>query len=60
MAVKFVPKRYSPEEIEALKKNPNVLEVRENRLLLTIEFRQQVYEAWINNIYANHDCGGIG
>ena len=47
MAVKFVPKRYSPEEIEALKKNPNVLEVRENRLLLTIEFRQQVYEAWI-------------
>ena len=45
MAVKFVPKRYSPEEIEALKKNPNVLEVRENRLLLTIEFRQQVYEA---------------
>ena len=107
-------KRYSPEEIEALKKNPNVLEVRENRLLLTIEFRQQVYEAWIrrperstvrrmleangfdtqrlglnftksvesvlngwasevfkgiagnpgklgqNNIYANHDCGGIG
>lgn len=47
MAVKFVPKRYSPGEIEALKKNPNVLEVRENRLLLTIEFRQQVYEAWI-------------
>ena len=47
MAVKFVPKRYSLGEIEALKKNPNVLEVRENRLLLTIEFRQQVYEAWI-------------
>ena len=47
MAVKFVPKRYSLGEIEALKKNPNVLEVQENRLLLTIEFRQQVYEAWI-------------
>ena len=44
MAVKFVPKRYSLGEIEALKKNPNVLEVQENRLLLTIEFRQQVYE----------------
>ena len=39
MAVKFVPKRYSPGEIEALKKNPNVLEVRENRLLLTMEAR---------------------
>ena len=37
MAVKFVPKRYSLGEIEALKKNPNVLEVQENRLLLTIE-----------------------
>ena len=47
MAVTFVPKRYSLGEIEALKKNPNVLEVQENRLLLTIEFRQQVYEAWI-------------
>ena len=51
--VKFVPKRYSPEEIEALKKNPNVLEVRENRLLLTIEFRQQVYEAWICLLYTS-------
>ena len=28
MAVKFVPKRYSLGEIEALKKNPNVLEYR--------------------------------
>lgn len=47
MDAKFVPKRYSPGEIDALKKNPNVLEVRENRLLLTIEFRQQVYGTWI-------------
>lgn len=47
MAVKFVPKRYSLGEMEALRKNPNVLEVRENRLLLTMEFRQQVYEAWV-------------
>ena len=47
MAVKFVPKRYSLGEIEALKKNPNVLEVQENRLLLTIEFRPHVNEVWI-------------
>lgn len=44
---KFTPKRYSPEEMEALRKNPNVYEVRENRLLLTLEFRQQVYEEWV-------------
>ena len=50
MAVKFVPKRYSLGEIEALKKNPNVLEVQENRLLLTIEFRQQVYSSKVCNL----------
>ena len=44
---KFIPKRYSPEEMEALRKNPNVYEVREDRLLLTLEFRQQVYEEWV-------------
>lgn len=46
MAKKFVPKRYSAGEIEALQKNPNVLEVKEDRLLLTLEFRQLVYEEW--------------
>lgn len=40
-------KKYSEGEIEALRKNPNVAEVRENRLMLTIEFRQRIYEAWI-------------
>ena len=45
-AVKFVPKWYSPGEIEALKKNPNVLEVRENRLLLTIGFRHKAWIRW--------------
>lgn len=40
-------KVYSPGEMEALRKNPNVYEVQEHRLLLTLEFRQQVYEEWI-------------
>lgn len=47
MANKFAAKRYSAGEIEALQKNPNVLEVKENRLSLTIEFRQLVYEEWV-------------
>lgn len=41
------PKRYSEGEMEALRKNPNVLEVKENRLSLTLEFRQQIYEQWV-------------
>lgn len=40
-------KVYSEGEMEALRKNPNVYEVQEHRLLLTLEFRQQVYEEWI-------------
>lgn len=47
MGKNFKAKRYSAEEMEALRKNPNVLEVLENRMSLTIEFRQQVYEAWV-------------
>ena len=47
MSKKAPPKRYSPEEMEALRKNPNVSEVRENRMLLTLEFRQQIYEEWV-------------
>ena len=47
MAKKCGAKKYSEEEMEALRKNPNVLEVLENRLSLTIEFRQQVYEEWV-------------
>lgn len=33
--------------MEALRKNPNVLVVLENRLSLTIEFRQQIYAEWV-------------
>ncbi len=47
MSKKRPPKRYTPEEMEALRKNPNVGEVKENRLLLTLEFRQQIYEEWV-------------
>lgn len=47
MGTKFTPKRYSAGEMEALRKNPNVYEVLENRLSLTIEFRQRVYEEWV-------------
>lgn len=47
MTKKFKAKRYSAEEMEALRQNPNVYEVFENRLLLTLEFRQQIYEEWV-------------
>ena len=47
MSKNTAPKRYSAGEIEALQKNPNVLEVKEDRLLLTLEFRQLIYEEWI-------------
>ena len=39
-------KRYTKEEIETLRGNPNVKYVRENRLVLTYEFRQKIYIAW--------------
>ncbi len=47
MANKRSAKVYSPGEMEALRKNPNVYEVQEHRLLLTLEFRQQIYEEWV-------------
>jgi len=37
-------KRYTQQEIEFLRQNPNVKYVRENRLSLTLEFRTVVYE----------------
>ena len=49
MGSKSTPKQYSSEEMEALQKT-NVYEVREDRMLLTIEFRQQVYEKWVRNL----------
>jgi len=39
-------KRYTQQEIELLKQNPNVKDVRENRLTLTFEFRLRVYETF--------------
>lgn len=42
-------KIYTKQEIELLSKNPNVKYVRSNRLVLTLEFRQKIYDEWINN-----------
>lgn len=42
-------KIYTKEEIEILSKNPNVKYVREDRLVLTLEFKQKVYDEWIKN-----------
>ena len=41
-------KIYAKQEIELLSKNPNVKYVRSNRLVLTLEFRQKIYDEWVN------------
>lgn len=47
VAVKiFMDKRFSKEEIEILSKNPNVKDVRDNRLILTFDFRLKLFEEW--------------
>ncbi len=40
-------KRYTKQEIQILSENPNVKYVRSNRLVLTLEFRQKLYDEWI-------------
>lgn len=42
-------KVYMPEEIEILKKNPNVKDIRSNRLTLTFQFREELYSVWSKN-----------
>ena len=42
-------KRFTAEEILALSANPNVKNVRSNRLTLTFEFRTELYNAWALN-----------
>lgn len=42
-------KRFTKDEIEILSANPNVKNVRENRLTLTFEFRNKLYLEWIKN-----------
>ena len=39
-------KVYSYQEIKILSDNPNVKYVRRNRLVLTFEFRQKLYDEW--------------
>ena len=39
-------KVYSDQEIKILSDNPNVNYVRRNRLVLTFEFRQKLYDDW--------------
>ena len=43
-------KRYTPEEIEMFRKDPNVKDVNEKRLRFTLAFRQKMYEAINDNI----------
>ena len=40
-------KTYTEQEIKILSKNPNVKYVRGNRLGLTLEFRQKLYDEWV-------------
>lgn len=40
-------KQFTQEEITLLENNPNVKNIRENRLTPTYEFRLKMYEAWI-------------
>ena len=40
-------KIYTEQEIQILSENPNVKYVRRNRLVLTFEFRQKLYEEWV-------------
>ena len=42
----FMAKRYTKDEINYLKSLPIVQYIRENRLVLTLEFRQQLYREW--------------
>ena len=45
--VTILAKIYSDEEIERLSKNPCVNYVCRNRLSLTLEFKQQMYDVWV-------------
>lgn len=42
-------KIYTEQEMQILSKNPNVKYVRENRLVLTFEFRLKLYDEWIKD-----------
>ena len=40
-------KVYTDEEIEILSKNPNVFQVTDHSLYLTLEMRQKIYDEWV-------------
>ena len=42
-------KVYSEEEIQLYSKNPKVSSITKNRLTLTLEFRKELYRAWLVN-----------
>lgn len=42
-------KRFTKDEIRILSANPNVKHIRENRLTLTFEFRNEMYREWIKD-----------
>lgn len=47
LGIFFMKKTYTEQEIQILSKNPNVKYVRRNRLILTLEFRQKLYDEWV-------------
>lgn len=51
--VTILAKVYSDEEIERLSKNPCVYYVCRNRLSLTLEFKQQMYDIWVQKPVAS-------
>ena len=51
--VTILAKVYSDEEIERLSKNPCVYYVCRNKLSLTLEFKQQMYDIWVQKPVAS-------
>ena len=47
--VSILAKEYSDKEIEKLRKNPYVYHVSRHRLSLTLDFRNYMYDVWLQN-----------
>ena len=47
--VSILAKEYSDKEIEKPRKNPYVYHVSRHRLSLTLDFRNYMYDVWLQN-----------
>ena len=45
----YMAKRFTQEEIELLSKNPNVKDIKTNRITFTFEFKHRLWEEWKDN-----------